>query len=292
MRITAAIAVLDDIESLEQCIAHHAKIGVESFVLYDLGSRDGSKEIVERFKGRTNVHVAHADMLTVTRRDAHQPRTPIANMMQEAALKRFQPDFLIYVDADEFWLPAGGRLRFEDYREYDLLEVRRYNVIPDRELAAGDWRFGEVALSDRVVYRNRKVYGPTLDHKTQVVRHAIGPKIAHRGTPRTVALGNHAILNGQAGAKFTPSDLVIVHFPFSTYNRFVRKIKHAATFVDENQSRMEAAEAWHWRLWVHADRQGLLREAYDSQFSSDEEIARLLRDGDACFARDLLGQAA
>jgi hypothetical protein len=288
MRVTAAIAVLDDVESVEQCIQHHARIGVDSFVIYDLGSRDGTREIVKGLEGRDNVYVGYADMLAVTRRDPHQPRTPIANLMQAAAYERFRPDYLLYVDADEFWMPSGGALRLGSYGG-DLLEVRRYNVIPDRKLAAGEWGLSQVPLRDRIVYRDRVQYGPTLDHKTRVVQHAIGPKIAHRGTPMTIAFGNHAILDAPV-AKVSPHDLVILHFPFSTFDRFQRKIQNAESFVDENNSRMESAEAWHWRLWVHAYRQGLLREAYESQFSTDQEIERLLRDGTACYARELFGQ--
>ena len=291
IKITAAMAVLDDVECIEHCINHHAAIGIDSFVIFDLGSRDGTREIVARMDGRENIEVGYADMLTVTRRDLHQSRTPIANLMQEVAFQRFRPDYVLYIDADEFWLPASGRLRLEAYGEQDIIEVARYNVIPDRRLAAGEWGFPKFPLKDRVVYRKRVTLQPTLDHRTAVVRHAIGSKIAHRRTPLTIGFGNHGILNAPSVAVATPSDLVILHFPFSTLDRFKRKMKNAAAFLEENEDRLETSEAWHWRLWAHADRQGLLSVAYESQFSTDEEIDKLLREGVACYARELFAPA-
>ena len=68
-------------------------------------------------------------------------------------------------------------------------------------------------------------------------------------------------------------------------------MKNAAAFVEENKDRLETGEAWHWRLWAHADRQGLLSVAYESQFSTDEEIDKLLREGVACYARELFAPA-
>jgi len=289
MKVTAAIGVINEAECIEQCVDYHASIGIDSFVIFDLGSTDGTEDILKRLATRKNVRVIYEDMLSVTRRDANQPTSPLPHLMQQAAYDLFHPDYIAYIDPDEFWLPASGKLQWEVYSKYDVLEVARYNVIPDAALAAGNWEIPNKNLQDRVVFRDRILlpFLSDLDHRAPYIRHLIGPKICHRAKSLTITLGNHSIMGSSPQTKLCPSDLVILHFPFSTFDRFQRKMRTAAAYINDNESRIQGGEAWHWRLWVHAARNGLLREAYESQFVADDEIQRLRQEGVVCCAREL-----
>ncbi|MEI9972848.1 MAG: glycosyltransferase family 2 protein [Ignavibacteriota bacterium] len=130
MKITASIGVIDEIECLERCVNHHESIGIDSFVITDLGSTDGTKDVLNRLCRRQNVRILEAGQNLT---ESEWPRA-----MQEFAYECFKPEYIVYIDPDEFWLPLSGSL--SRYREFDVISARRYNVIPDARLAAGDWR--------------------------------------------------------------------------------------------------------------------------------------------------------
>jgi hypothetical protein len=279
MRITASIGVIDEIECLESCVDYHASIGIDTFVITDLGSTDGTGEVLRRLARRENVRVLEAGQ------NMAESAWPAA--MQRHAYECFQPDYIVYIDPDEFWLPAAGKLSAV-CGESDVIVPARYNVIPDARLAAGDWRMHD-PLDQRIVFRERLRWSPgqQLDFRTPIVRYAPGPKVMHRAVPAAIARGWHAVHSELLQKTVSPRDLVILHFPVSTYDRFRRKVVNAARHLEENRDHLKPGEAWHWRIYVQAHQDGLLRESYDCQVFSEEQIASFLRDGIACMACDL-----
>jgi hypothetical protein len=281
MKITAAIGVIDEVECLEYCVDHHSRIGVDSFVITDLGSTDGTRDVLKRLALRSNVRVLEGGQ--------NMTRTPWPQAMLECAYECFHPDYILYADADEFWLPSSGTLHAEDYAEYDIIESTRYNVIPDSALSLGDWGFGNKKLEDRIVFKQRTTLSPDngLDHRAPVVRHTIAPKVMYRAKPATCSRGWHSVTGESLNTIVRPKDLVVVHFPFSTYERFLRKVENTAVYLAENKEILGSSEAWHWRLWVRAYHDGRLRETYESQVFPEGEISLFLKDGIACKAGEL-----
>ena len=279
MRITAAIGVIDEIECLQACVDHHAAIGIECFVITDLGSTDGTKDLLSSLSQRANIRVLDGcQSLT----ESEWPQA-----MQQFAYQCFRPEYIVYIDPDEFWLPASGKL-LQHYGQFDVITPARYNVIPDSRLAAGDWRMHEPLL-DRIVFRQRLMFSPDqqLDHTTPVIRYAPGPKVMHKAVPASIAAGWHGAESELLQKRASPNDLIILHFPVSTYERFRRKVANAETYLDENRHRLGPNEAWHWRIWVRAHRDRRLRESYDSQVFTDEQISGFVQSGVGCPARDI-----
>jgi hypothetical protein len=85
-----------------------------------------------------------------------------------------------------------------------------------------------------------------------------------------------------------PDDLVVLHFPISTWDRFERKVRNARRYLEANRDQLGQTEAWHWRIWTRALDDGSLRDCYNNQIFSNEQIAGFISDGIACPAGDVL----
>src|SRR5438105_616863 len=103
MRIAANLNVLDEVEFVESCIGHLRAIGVDMIVMTDLGSVDGTSELLEKFAG-------DPDICLIRMRREEDPWGYPARMY-ERTIAEFEIDRVLFIDADEFWLPKSGDLK-------------------------------------------------------------------------------------------------------------------------------------------------------------------------------------
>jgi hypothetical protein len=73
----------------------------------------------------------------------------------------------------------------------------------------------------------------------------------------------------------TPRDLVIAHLPFSTRERFIRKMRNVRRGIALHDQYLGPDIAWHWRRWLELDDQGRLDEELDRTIFDAATIERL-----------------
>ena len=103
MKLVMSLVVRDDADILDAQIAYHLNAGVDFVIATDHESRDGSAEILESYATAGYVHrvTEHGDAL-----DAGW-RTEMARI----AVHRFEADWLLDAEPDEFWWPRGETLK-------------------------------------------------------------------------------------------------------------------------------------------------------------------------------------
>ena len=104
------------------CLSHLRNIGIDQIVVSDYGSTDGTLDILANERRAGDLLVELVDVSTVANYDTWSVR--------ETALARSTgADWILFLDADEFWIPASGSLRGCRYLlEADILAVDRFNV--------------------------------------------------------------------------------------------------------------------------------------------------------------------
>ena len=100
------LIVRDERDVLEANLRYHHAVGVDRFVVTDNGSTDETPEILARFAKAGLVHVIDEPEGNYY----EQERNWLTRMARIAATE-LQADWVLYGDADEFWLPAEGSLR-------------------------------------------------------------------------------------------------------------------------------------------------------------------------------------
>lgn len=287
MKITAVLGVKDEVELIQACISHLKQIGVTQILAYDGGSTDGTREILE-------CHLQPPDFVVEDFDGARLQDSLIeVNRSSRAWIEQSQPDWVLFLDADEFWIPASGRLQdCAVLAEADVLTVPRFNVplaqhgplLPQALVPA---RHAELELFVRGLRRLRARLQTEQD--LAWIRAVPLPKIMARPhSYQTFKQGCHDVIPapGVTQRRAQPGDLLIAHLPFTTASRFARKLRN----IDEVY-RVQDARAQHWRRWNQLEPAAVEDEFHRQQLSS-AQLDRLRRSGVIRSAAAVLSDAA
>src|SRR5207342_1774336 len=100
MRIAAHLGVKDEVELIEDAIAHLRSIGVDHIVAVDSFSTDGTADILAQYRNKDDFWFVQIDDLAPDETGENWARQ---NM---AAIANVPADWVVFLDADERWLPA------------------------------------------------------------------------------------------------------------------------------------------------------------------------------------------
>src|SRR5947207_8904432 len=97
MRIVAHVGIKDEVELIESTIAHLRAVGVDHIIAIDDYSTDGTAELLEQYRSDDDFWVAR---LNATEQDKSLE-----------LVRKAKADWVIFLDADEYWLPVSGSLK-------------------------------------------------------------------------------------------------------------------------------------------------------------------------------------
>jgi len=247
MQTVGLMIVRNEVDILHTNVLHHLAVGVDRFLIVDNGSEDGTDRLLQDLSGGGRV--------SYTRYDGPYRQSEI---ITELALEAFLggADWVIPIDADEFWYALGG-----DFRK--VLE----------ESTAG-------ALSVKVVnfIQRREQRGPSSDallHMTWRVPQAIGPLervqelvktrqnayiemmyppkwISRASLALHIGVGNHEV-TGLPGSSEAIDTIVCLHAPLRSRSVFEAQLGHARRAAEAGNFK-----TWHWQHWQQLAEKGEL----------------------------------
>jgi glycosyltransferase involved in cell wall biosynthesis len=286
VKIAALLGVMDEIELVGVSIAHLRTIGVDLIITADAGSTDGTRQFLETLDGDEDIEVIDVGPSPEERR-----------RRQLEVARRANADWIMCLDADEFWLPATGSLKdCPSLSAADVIAVDRFNIPPARR---GPFERGELASSN---YRNvflcvHKIpaFMTVMEQHPNVpwlVGADILPKVlAKTAAIRAIGAGGHSVESADRRLRHTtPPDLLIAHVPISTYARFERKVANIAALMRTHPDYFTNNRALHWQRWAALHREGRLQEEFDRQMLDEERLAGLIESGAIATAASLFAQ--
>jgi hypothetical protein len=281
VQIAAILGVKDEAELLPRVISHLFRIGVNQVVARDNSSTDGSAEYLR----------AHAcdRLLLEPMTEAESSDNDVWAIRESDIARRTGADWVLFLDADEFWLPRSGLLR--ECRQFhdagvDVLTVPRYNVPLTSEGALMPDDLQPVSLPQLDLV----IKAPAADHRSYLelnprqawIAGVPMPKIAVR--PQRVGalhLGHHDV-EGAAGSVLrheVAQDVLIAHLPFTTLGRFERKVTNIRQLLREHESMFPGHAAWHWKRWAALQDDGAVRDEFHRQSMSLAQLALMRAEG-------------
>jgi glycosyltransferase involved in cell wall biosynthesis len=204
--------------------------GFDGILIADNGSTDGTRETIELFAQRKGVHVVIVDDPEVGYYQADK-MTTLANR----AHVEFDATWVVPVDADEVWFNNGDRLaHYLRESEYTFVDVPMFDHIP----TAIDRYEGETPFHT-MVYRRA---APNPFTKV-AVRWEVGFRLTQ---------GNHGVdfASPEHRASFsmaTSTTLEIRHFPYRSFEQFLRKVRNGAAAYAATDLPVSAGA--HWRQY-------------------------------------------
>lgn len=288
MKVVAHLGVKDEVELVPGCLAHLRGIGVQRIVACDLGSTDGTLDLLHG-QDEGDVRVLAMD-------DGGAEGIETLKRRSLEALREESADWAIFLDADERWLPRGGRL--EDCIPgpgVDVVEVPRYNVAlvagtPCAEPRPLPASYGDVLLHARPleVFRRRFEEGIAPPW----IRQVPSPKVMARvGCIGTLGTGGHGVgpLGPEPLRKAKATGLLVAHLPFTTPERFCTKLRNVRRIFEAHGEYFGTDMAWHWRRWLDLRDDDAVRAEFTRQVLAEHEAAQLRDEGSLRSAAELLG---
>ena len=205
MRIVLTLTARDEADLIDTHLRYHFEAGVDFVIATDHRSSDGTTELLESYERDGRLHL-------IRRGEQAFRQAEWVNEMARLAATRFDADWVINADADEFWWPHGGTLR-----EVFASTPAAYGAI------RGIWRHfvprpeTDEPFYERMVVRREPARDP-------VDPYCANAKVVHRAVPDiVVSLGNH---DASASGVVLLRDWVpfeILHFPIRSREQLERK---------------------------------------------------------------------
>jgi hypothetical protein len=246
MKLVQTLMVRDEVDVIDAQISYHLNAGVDLVIATDHDSRDGTSEILETYV-----------------RDGHALRIPQSGKMHESAWRshmatlaatEYGADWVLNTDADEFWMPRGGRLK--DVlgavpSHLGVVWALTRHFVPRPEV--------EPDFAERMTVRVSAA-APTNDPTSPYRPHA---KVAHRGDPEIVIRYGAHLVHSRLAPLTDWYVADALHFPFRSLEQYLRK------------SLRQAHGEWHLGQYVrafHAHEQGRIEAVFRSLVVDDETL--------------------
>jgi Glycosyl transferase family 2 len=261
MKLVMTIHVRDEEEILDANLRYHLGQGVDLIVAMDNNSRDGTREILDRYAREGLAHV-------IDQPADDWDQVEWVTQMARTAATDFGADWVINNDADEFWCPPAGAGLKDVFgvipKEFGALEAPRFNFIP---------RPGEGPFWDRMVVCELETLKWRGGNRKWV---RLSPKVAHRGSPTvTVGAGSHKVLS--EGFEVVPGwhPVTVFHYHLRSYEQLERKVQIPEEAIETNRRRGHRERAELHDLFES----GRLREFYEAKLLDDAAVEAGLREG-------------
>jgi len=213
--------VRDEADVIEAMVTHHFAQGVDTILVTDNGSVDGTAEILERLADSHDIVLMHDPV------HAKQQSKCVTRMANQAYTD-YRADWVINADADEFWVPRSHETlhqAFETYpKRYEAFQVHVEDMtgLP----AAQGTGLG------RLIYRDLR---PTTMLRGVGLRDHSTPDAVHVGADGIeVVQGNHAVSLASKGAPDPDQSVEVLHFPWRSWEQFRRKVENAGSAYESN----------------------------------------------------------
>jgi hypothetical protein len=110
---------------------------------------------------------------------------------------------------------------------------------------------------------------------------AIGPKVLFKADREmVVAMGGHQVSRQNTNVTIgTPADLVIAHAPFTTRERFIRKVTNIKRAVSLVPHLFTGSRGLHWRRWIRILDDGSIDTEFDRQGLPPEQFRSYVESG-------------
>ena len=257
MRLIATLLVRDEADVVAATIDHHLAQGVELVIATDNGSVDGTVAVLERYAAAGVLELHHEPT-----QDYRQSQWVTAMARRAAAVHG--ADWVINLDADEFWVPTDRTRRLVDVLSEVPADIGTVRAL--RTDLIGFPRREDRPWQSRLRWRNLR----TVSERGT----PLGPKSCHRGDPDVVVpQGNHGATGPLLGAQWALEPIDIYHVPLRSWTQFRTKIQNGGSAYAAN-TELGPDVGWHWR----ADHERLLAGSLESEYRARcLDARRLLR---------------
>jgi glycosyltransferase involved in cell wall biosynthesis len=265
--IMALLGVKDEVELIEAAIENLRVIGVDAIGVADLGSTDGTLEILRRLDQQEVITLVQYDSQDDAFRSAAAPQF-------QSLIEKYKPDWIMLSDADERWIPERGSIRETiNNHDADILVVNRFNVPLTDATATLAQDIGVPSGVDFDIAIDGPLVSEELFLRDPGCRWSLAvdaPRVMFRADAATGWDGGQHAVTPSTGRRLTvkiASDVFVAHLPITSETRFAAKLANVSRYLKRRVGRADQGRPWHWRRWAEIYDNGLTRGEYLAAFA-------------------------
>lgn len=271
MNLVMTLMVRDEADVIRAMLEHHRAQGIDRVIVTDNGSVDGTTEILEEYVSDGFVDLRFDPV-------HRKQQSEVVTGMAREAFTRYQADWVINADADEFWVARNPERTVRQALERIPREFQTF-LVPVVDMIGPPAMDG--AGLDRLVYRDLRT--PEQLHAVGLMAHST-PDAVHIGAADIeVAQGNHLVSLPSLGTPARDDGLEVLHLPWRSWTQYSRKVEAAGRAYSGADAKRPSPNHHGMRDYRRLEA-GLLEGYYLVRHPDAAELARGLADG--TFVRD------
>lgn len=262
MKIFGLFQIKNEIDIIEITLRHHLENLIDEAIVVDKGSMDGTLELVCELASDLPIHVAS------------EPGTSRGGQLATSMARyaaRAGADWVLPVDADEFWVTSGPPLRAILTKlpaEVVVLHCQIVNFVQRRDvvkptpssLSAVTMRVadpkGQAGDAQELV-ESRQIAFIEMDYPTKCIS---------RTSSTIEFVEGHHWVEGVGGEERTTNELVCLHVPLRARSLLSLKADHGR---QKDEAGDPTPEGWHLRRWWRLAREGRISEEWAANSQKD-----------------------
>lgn len=245
-KIAAVVSVRDEAELVLACVDHLELIGVDAIVVCDKGSTDGTLAVASALQ-----EAGRIDLIELG--DENDLETWADVNLRH--IRSLGADWVIFLDADELLLTSEPDIHESaSLARGDVLSIQRYNV----PLISGEpgplelLQRGQLAELPLIVDPAPPFTASTGPEMSWILSRIAPRALARPAVIESLPLGGHDVIikSGTEARRAPANDLLVAHLPFTTRDRFVRKVQNIRRVLELHDDLFGDHSGHHWRRWA------------------------------------------
>lgn len=214
-KIVLTMMVRDEIDIIVPMLEHHIAQGIDTMIVTDNASVDGTTEVLQQYADAGYVELHHDPV-------HRKQQGVVTTAMARRARTDHGADWVINADADEFLVPADRTKTVREVLEAMPTDLVSFYVPVTNYVGVPAERGSGV---DRLVYRDSR---NVEQLKACGIPAQPTPNAVHRGDPSVVVVqGNHFTDLAVMGEPPAGLGLECLHLPWRSWTQFEQKVRHA-----------------------------------------------------------------
>lgn len=249
-KLYMTLLIKNEEDIIEENLIFHKKMGVDGFIVTDNNSTDNTNKILEKYYKKGWIKEI------ILEKSQEYSQVEWVDKMIKIAKNKYNADWIINADADEFWVSKNKNLKINlSNSDSNIIKCNIYNVFPE---------------NTEFFFKNTKVIRKSVDND-KLSRFSLYteqiPKVLHRSKGyKKITMGNHGVKMNLPKEEIS-NDIEILHYSIRGLKHFKEKMINGGKSVEKNL-KLGKNVANHWRYFY---------EGYKNKtFDFDEEYLKVI----------------
>ncbi|MBZ9625180.1 glycosyltransferase family 2 protein [Clostridium sp. FP2] len=242
-KLYMTLLIKNEEDIIEENLIFHKSMGVDGFIVTDNNSTDKTKEIIEKY-----YKLGWIKQIIYEKGKDHSQAIWVDRMIK-LATEKYNADWVINADADEFWYSKNKNLKTElRGTNTNVLKCNIYNILPSETKLFYDGIFMVKKPIDKIEEFNLSKFNMYTKQIAKVIHRTKGYK--------QISPGNHGVKMKLKSEKKS-SDIIIFHYNIRGLEHFKSKMINGGKAFEENLI-LDKNIGKHWRYYYEGWKSGKL----------------------------------